>query len=63
MNRKALINQLISIQSQTQAALDILLLDDDYEPECEHQNKQVYTTMGAPEYWVCKDCGYEYKEN
>lgn len=62
MNRKALANTLIGIQSQLNAALDILF--DGEDPMCDHpeERRKVFTTMGSPEHWVCKDCGYEYKE-
>lgn len=32
------------------------------EEKCKHQNKINLTTMGGPEKWTCRDCGYEYVE-
>jgi transposase-like protein len=28
---------------------------------CKHENKLNLTTMGGPERWKCKDCGFEYE--
>ena len=60
MNKKALAQQLMIIQTATQAALDLLL--DGEDPMCEHKNKDDRSTMGC-EHWICNDCGYEFRED
>lgn len=64
MNTKqisALRDQLLIVQTALGAALDILFADGD--PGCEHRQKDVLTTMGSGEHWICKECGFEYKED
>ncbi len=58
MNKQALINQLLSMRAQIDAALFLLTEND----QCEHKNRINLTAMGGPEEWQCQDCGYHYKE-
>ncbi|WP_134705093.1 hypothetical protein [Ammoniphilus sp. YIM 78166] len=62
MNKEALINQLYSMRAQIDAAL-FLLHEEPSESKCSHQNRLNLTTMGGPEHWECKSCGFEYKES
>lgn len=79
INKKALINQLLSMRATIDAALFILgeedeietsqldnsNLDKDIQEQCNHpkDKRTIYTTMGGAEHWVCDLCGYEYKED
>lgn len=66
-------NTLLSMQAQIQSLFYLLgaadndSLDDieKIQSNCHHpeNERKVYTTMGSPEHWVCKVCGFEYKED
>jgi len=69
--KKIIYNLLLSIQAQLQSLFYILGQDIEEKEDvnklqegCNHPKKhrEVYTTMGSPEHWECKLCGYEYKE-
>lgn len=59
LNKNALINMLYAMRAQIDGALFLL---HEGESPCDHQNRINYTTMGGPEHWECKKCGFEYKE-
>jgi hypothetical protein len=64
-----LYNQLISLRGAVEASL-ILLNDELFNDEedsngkstCSHKDRKSFTTLGGKEHWICRDCGYEYKE-
>ncbi len=57
------INQLASARTMIDAALNVAM-DVDKIENCQHPVEQRinYSTMGGPEEWECRLCGYEYKE-
>jgi hypothetical protein len=57
MNQEALMNMLLSMRAQIDAALFLLQKDGQ---GCEHKNLLNLSTMGGPEKWICKDCNFEY---
>jgi hypothetical protein len=73
LNKRAIVQQLQVMRSQL-ATLDaqiesVLFSLDEYEEEksfeCDHpeDRRLNLTTMGGPERWECKDCGYVYDES
>lgn len=58
VNKEVLYNQLISTRAAIDAALSLLMADD----ACSHENRKSLTTMGGKEEWICKSCGFHFKE-
>lgn len=56
MSNEVIINILLSMRSQINAAL--ILLGE--TGECDHptEDRVVLTVMGGPESWQCKKCGF-----
>jgi hypothetical protein len=66
ISQDALVQQLISMRAQIDAILTIIHDEDDEENtsgECNHEKRLSLTTLGGATHWVCKDCGYEYRED
>jgi predicted Zn-ribbon and HTH transcriptional regulator len=72
MKKQAIIHQLETMRRQL-SVLDaqiesVLFSLDDSEEEvtegCDHPKDSLInlTTMGGPERWECKECGFEYNE-
>jgi rubrerythrin len=66
MSREALINMLLAMRSQIDAALCILGQEPEEEEEageCRHplESRKNYSTMGATR-WMCGICGYLHEE-
>lgn len=64
MNHEALINMLLAMRSQVDAALCILQESDEEEAgECQHphEHRKNYSTMGKTR-WMCGICGYLHEE-
>jgi len=68
-NEKLIIyNIVLSMQAQIQSLFFLLekndLSEEEIQENCNHpaNNRKNYTVMGGKEHWVCKLCGYEYKE-
>lgn len=69
----ALYNQFIAIRGVVDTALYLLHEElhgeaDVQEEElseqdlCKHKDRKSFTTLGGKEHWICRDCGFEYKE-
>ncbi len=71
---KALYNQFIAIRGVVDTALYLLheeLYGHEEDPvqdqktmqeTCMHKDVKSFTTLGGPEHWICRDCGFEYRE-
>lgn len=59
VNKEVLYNQLISTRAAIDAALSLLMAEED----CSHENRKSLTTMGGKEEWICQSCGLHYKES
>ena len=70
---EALYNQFIAIRGVVDTAL-YLLHEELYgqeeqqpdpqtvQPSCSHKDRKSFTTLGGKEHWICRDCGFEFKE-
>jgi len=60
-NLDFIVNNLASIRNMTDAAIQLAM---DVDKQCTHpvEHRLNLSTMGKPEEWQCKLCGYEYKE-
>lgn len=61
--RKAILSQMYIVQAQMDSI--VLLIEELEKAEdtgCKHPKEQRLnlTTMGGPEHWECKVCGYEF---
>lgn len=61
MNKAATLNQINAIRTMLDA-LETEIRKEPDKPKCDHRNVRNLTTMGGPDEWVCKDCGFHYKE-
>jgi hypothetical protein len=60
LNRAELIKELVAIRDRIDAALDILMPDDDEDGDCEHPAAEIEEkceAMGEETTYTCKRCG------
>lgn len=63
--RKAILSQIYILRAQVDTIIAMIEeLESNEDQKCLHPKEQRInlTTMGGPEKWVCKICGYEYEE-
>lgn len=64
--KKAIYSQLYIIKAQLEAMIVMVEeLEDKHDSECTHPKEYRInlTSMGGPEHWQCKICGFEYINN
>lgn len=61
-DREVLVSQLLAARAQIDATLTVLGVpfEDDDAAICAHpmESREVMTTMGGPEEWRCRACGF-----
>lgn len=64
--RRAILGQIYVVKAQLDSICIMLEeLEEEEDKTCKHplEYRDDYTTMGGPEIWKCKLCGYEYNED
>lgn len=62
MNKASALNQINAIRTMLDALEIEVRKEPDPKKDCKHRNINNLTTMGGPDEWKCKDCGFHYKE-
>ncbi len=60
---RAVIHQLLAMRETIDSLLATLAPTPDAVEACTHQAREDLTTFGGAEHWICKQCGYEHKED
>lgn len=60
MDKRSILNQITAIRVMLDnVEKEVVKMDE--PPQCDHRNIKNLTTMGGPDKWECRDCGYYYE--
>jgi hypothetical protein len=60
---RAVIHQLLAIREIVDGLIATLAPAPEAVTACQHTAREDLTTFGGLEHWVCKQCGFEYRED